>query len=51
MRKVRIAIAAAVMSVSMAGFAAPAAHACMGEVCDAINFVCAKAFKGAQCVG
>lgn len=49
MRKVRILVAAAMMAVPV--LAAPPAHACMGEVCDAINFVCAKAFKGAQCVG
>lgn len=49
MRKLRIFVVAAVMAVPFVG-AAPA-QACMGEVCDAINFVCAKAFKGAHCVG
>ena len=51
MRKLRILVVAVLMSVPLAGLTAAPAHACMGEVCDAINFVCAKAFKGAQCVG
>ncbi len=48
--KVRILLVGALLGISSGLFAAPA-HACMGEVCDAINFVCATAFKGAQCVG
>ncbi len=51
MRKLRILVVAVVMSVPMAGLTATPAQACMGPVCDAINFVCGKAFKGAQCVG
>jgi hypothetical protein len=51
MRKVRILVAAAVLSVATAGLAAPPAHACMGELCDAINFVCEKTItKGHACV-
>jgi hypothetical protein len=50
MRKMRIVVVAVLMSLPL-GLAAAPAHACMGEVCDAINVVCAKAFKGAQCVG
>ena len=46
----RTALAALALGATLALPAAPA-HACMGEVCDAINFVCATAFKGAQCVG
>ena len=46
--------ALAVLSVAVSGVvmlpAAPA-NACMGEVCDAINFVCETALKGRQCVG
>ena len=49
--KLRILVVGVVMALPAAGVAATPAHACMGEVCDAINFVCAKAFKGAQCVG
>lgn len=49
MGKLRILVAAAVMAVPV--LAASPAQACMGEVCDVINIVCAKAFKGAQCVG
>lgn len=51
MRKVRILVVAALMSLPVAGLTTTPAHACMGEVCDAINLVCAKAFKGAHCVG
>ena len=51
MRKLRILVVAVVMSVPVAGVTATPAHACLGEVCDAINYVCGKAFKGAQCVG
>ncbi|HEX2296225.1 MAG TPA: hypothetical protein VHN37_13075 [Actinomycetota bacterium] len=51
MRKVRILAVAVVMSVPVAGLTATPAQACMGPVCDAINYVCATAFKGAQCVG
>jgi hypothetical protein len=50
MGKVRVLVVAVVMALPI-GVAATPAQACMGEVCDAINFVCAKAFKGAQCVG
>ncbi|HEV2756867.1 MAG TPA: hypothetical protein VG318_13955 [Actinomycetota bacterium] len=48
--KVRILLVGALLGISSSLFAAPA-HACMGEVCDAINFVCAKVSKGASCVG
>ena len=51
MRKLRILAVAVVMSVPMAGLTATPAQACMGEVCDVINIVCAKVFKGTQCVG
>ena len=51
MRKLRILVVAVVMAVPVVGATATPAQACMGEVCDAINFVCATAFKGAQCVG
>lgn len=51
MRKLRVFVVAVMMAVPLAGMTATPAHACLGEVCDAINFVCAKAFKGAQCVG
>lgn len=46
--------ALAVLSVAVSGAvlipAAPA-NACMGEVCDVVNFVCMTAFKGRPCVG
>ena len=51
MERARVLVVAVVMAVPILGMAATPAHACMGEVCDAINFVCAKAFKGAHCVG
>lgn len=48
MRKLRILAAAAVMAVPV--LAAAPAHACMGEVCEAINVVCSKVTKGHPCV-
>ena len=52
MRKLKILVAAAVMSLPLAGLTATPAQACMGEVCDAINYVCAKTiYKGSSCVG
>ncbi|MDQ4126239.1 MAG: hypothetical protein M3134_11680 [Actinomycetota bacterium] len=51
MRKLRILVVAALMSVPLAGLTATPAQACAGLPCDVINYVCAKAFKGAQCVG
>lgn len=51
MRKMRILLAAAALSVATAGLTATPAHACLGEVCDAINYVCAKTItKGHACV-
>ena len=50
MRKLRILVVAVVMSVPMAGLTATPAQACMGEACEAINYVCNKLFK-VQCVG
>jgi hypothetical protein len=50
MKRARILVVAVVMAVPVVGAATPA-QACMGPVCDAINYVCATAFKGAQCVG
>jgi hypothetical protein len=51
MRKLKVLVVAVVMAVPIAGMTATPAHACVGLPCDVINFVCAKAFKGAQCVG
>lgn len=51
MRKLKMALVVAVMAVPAVGMTATPAHACIGLPCDVINFVCAKAFKGAQCVG
>ena len=51
MRKVRILAVAALMSLPLVGATATPAQACMGPICDAINFVCGTVTKGAQCVG
>jgi hypothetical protein len=45
--KMRLLLVGSVLAVTGGVFPAPA-HACMGEVCDAINFVCAKVMKGGQ---
>lgn len=50
MRKLRIVVAAVVMSVPLTATAATPAHACMGEICEAINLVCEKVTKGQPCV-
>lgn len=50
MRKLRILVVAVVMAVPVAGAAATPAHACMGEICEAINLVCEKVTKGHPCV-
>ncbi len=50
MTKLRLLVVGAMLCVPTALFAAPA-QACMGEVCDAINYVCAKTItKGQACV-
>jgi hypothetical protein len=49
-RKVKMFLVATVMAVPTVGVFAPPASACMGEVCEAINFVCMKVTKGDPCV-
>ena len=49
-RKVKMLLVATVMAVPTVGMFAPPASACMGEVCEAINFVCMKVTKGDPCV-
>lgn len=50
--RVRLVVVGVVVGLFSALPAAPA-HACMGEVCDAINTVCHKVSKGGDwdCVG
>lgn len=50
MRKLRILVAVAAMSIATAGLTATPAQACAGEVCEAINLVCEKVTKGHPCV-
>lgn len=45
----RTALAAAVLVAGSLFTAAPAAHACAGPVCEAINTVC-ELVRGAPCV-
>ena len=49
-RKVKMLLVATVMAVPTVGVFAPPASACMGEVCEAINFVCMKVTKNQPCV-
>ena len=48
--KLKLLLVGSLVAVSTGLFAAPAS-ACMGEVCDAINFVCGKVTKCHACVG
>ncbi|MDQ3957137.1 MAG: hypothetical protein M3273_02325 [Actinomycetota bacterium] len=51
MRKLRVLLVGAMLGISMGAVAAPA-HACMSEVCDAVNHVCSRTItKGYDCVG
>ena len=50
MRKVKLLMVATLMAIPTVGMFAPPASACMGEVCEAINFVCMKVTKGDPCV-
>jgi hypothetical protein len=51
MRKIKLLLVATVMAVPTLGAFAPPAQACMGEVCESINYLCYKVItKGRDCV-
>lgn len=50
MRRVKLLLAASLLASSGLWVNAPAANACMGPVCDAINVVCNATVKK-DCVG
>ncbi len=51
MRRAGALVAAITFVLTMLGGVTSPANACMGELCDAVNFVCSKTItKGHDCV-